>query len=218
MSPKAMARLAGLLTLITIAGGVVAQGIISARFLDGADIAGTAARIAANKDLFRLGYLIYMIEMIAQVGMSLVFYDLLKPVSRPLARAALGFMLVGTTIKTFSRVFYYSAAVLTGQSLEAALPVLLAVNDYGPAMALLFFGLGTLIKGWVMFRASYFPRFLGVLSMIGGIGWLAFLWPPAGLRFFPFIALVALVGSVAVIGWLLVKGLDEERFRMAEAA
>ena len=205
MSPKSMARLAGLLSLITIVGGVVAQGIISARFLDGADLAGTAAKITANKDLFRLGYLVYMIEMAAQIGATLVFYDLLKPVSRSMSRAALAFMLVGCTIKTFSRVFYYGAVVLT-------------VNDYGAGMALLFFGMGTLLKGWLMLHATYFPRLLGALSLIGGIGWLAFLWPPVGLRYFPVIALIAFAGSVVTIGWLLIKGLDEERFRMAEAA
>ena len=42
----------------------------------------TAANIVAHPDLFRFGYTMYMIEMTAQVIMTMLFYELLKPVSR----------------------------------------------------------------------------------------------------------------------------------------
>jgi hypothetical protein len=37
--------------------------------------------------------------------------------------------------------------------------------------------------------------------------------PPLGMRLFPFIAAVGLLGSLVTIGWLLVVGVDEPRWR-----
>ena len=48
--------------------------------------------------------------------------------------------------------------------------------------------------------------------MAGGIGWLAFLWPPLGYRLFLYVAAVGLLGSLATIVWLIVVGVNEERW------
>src|SRR3954471_11074843 len=103
MSGKAKARLAGVLYLINVAGAIAAQGVISARFIHLSDPAGTASRIAADARGYGLGFTLYMVEMIAQIGIALVFYELLKPVSRPLSRASLVFGLTGCCIKAFAR-------------------------------------------------------------------------------------------------------------------
>ena len=54
---------------------------------------------------------------------------------------------------------------------------------------------------------------IAVLTIVAGIGWLAFLSPTLGYAVFNVVALIALIGSIAMIGWLLVKGVDEERWR-----
>ena len=56
------------------------------------------------------------------------------------------------------------------------------------------------------------------MVIVAGIGWLSFLSPTLGYAVFNGVALVALVGSIAMIGWLLVKGVDEERWRAVAAA
>ena len=53
----------------------------------------------------------------------------------------------------------------------------------------------------------------GMLAMISGLGWLTFLYPPLGYSAFMILALVALAGSAATIFWLLVFGVNEEKWK-----
>src|SRR2546427_7314344 len=87
-SPSARGRLLAALYLFVIVAGITAQAFISDRLVVRDDAARTAANILANKSLYRLGFPIFMLEMVAQVGVSALFYDLLKPVNRSVARAS----------------------------------------------------------------------------------------------------------------------------------
>jgi hypothetical protein len=169
-----------------------------------------------------------MIEMACDVTMTALFYELLKPVSRSVSLVGAFIGLVGCAIKTFSRVFYYAPLFILGgahyltvfsaEQLQALALLFLDVNDHGAGMALVFFGLAALLKGYLIVRSTFLPRFLGVLAGLGGVGWLAFLSPPLGNRLFPYIALVALVGSLATILWLIAFGVNEQRWREQASA
>jgi hypothetical protein len=54
---------------------------------------------------------------------------------------------------------------------------------------------------------------LGVLGVLGGLGWLTFLVPPLANRLYPFIVAIGLLGATALIIWLLVFGVNEEKWR-----
>lgn len=227
-SPRLLARLAGVFFLLTILGGVIAQGFISERLINFGDAAATANNILANKGLFQIGFTIYLIEMACQVTTAMLFYRLLRPVNRTLALLMLLFEFTGIVIKTFARVFYITplfvlegSAVFGGMDtgqLQSISLVLLKVNDYGAATALAFFGFSTMLMGYLIFRSTYLPRWLGVIGMIAGLGWLTFIYPPLGYRVFIFAALIGLLGAAAKIFWLIVFAVDEEKFRAVEAA
>ena len=125
-----------------------------------------------------------MLEMVAQVAVSALFYDLLKPVNRSLARISAIIGLTGCGIKTMARLFYYAPLILLGGAsylsaiqpaqLEALSLAFIKINNQGAAIALIFFGFETLLRGWLLFKSGFLPRFLGVL-VHGRRPWLAHL-------------------------------------------
>ncbi|MGZ3332694.1 MAG: DUF4386 domain-containing protein [Gemmatimonadaceae bacterium] len=223
MSPRTKARLAGAFYLVTILAGIFAQGFISARLIVPGDAAATASNILSHDGLFRLGFAIYMIEMVCQIVMTVLIYDLLKPVNRSVSLLAAVVGLIGCGIKTFSRLFYFAPLLVlggthylsafSGEQLNAVALLFLRVNDIGAGIALVFFGIYAILKGYLVIRSTFLPRVLGWLAVLGGIGWLAFLSPPFGERMFSIIAIVGIIGSLANIAWLLVVGVNEQRWR-----
>jgi hypothetical protein len=223
MSPRTKARLAGAFYLLTILTGIFAQGFISARLIVPGDAAATANNILSYGGLFRLGFAVYMIEMVCQIIMTVLIYDLLKPVNRSISLLAAVVGFIGCGIKTFSRLFYFAPllvlggthylSVFSGEQLNAVALLFLRVNDIGAGIALVFFGFYAILRGYLVIKSTFLPRILGWLGVLGGIGWLAFLSPPFGERMFSVIAVVGIIGSLANIAWLLVVGVNEQRWR-----
>lgn len=224
-SPQNYARGAGVLYLIVIIAGMIAQLSISGRLIVEGDAAATAANILSHKNLFQLGFTVYLVEMACQIAQAALFYILLKPVHRNVALLALVFSLVGCTIKTLSRLFYIAPLLVLGDShylsvfntgqLQALALLLLNVNDQAAGIALAFFGISTFLNGYLIFRSTFLPGILGVLSMAGGLGWLTFIYPPLGNQLFIYVLLLGLVGSASQIAWLLAKGVNVENWNEA---
>ncbi|HMA19624.1 MAG TPA: DUF4386 domain-containing protein, partial [Gemmatimonadaceae bacterium] len=125
ISPRMMARLTGISYLVLIGGGLIAQGVIAERLIDLTNAAATSSAILANETLYRTAFTVYLIEMTAQIVLSVLFYYLLKPVSRSGAMVSTVLLLTGSVIKTMSRLFFISplyvlhgGSVLTGFSPE----------------------------------------------------------------------------------------------------
>ena len=228
MSPRRNARVLGVFYLITIVLGVIGQGFIANSLVKPGDAVTTAANITSNVDLLRLSFMLFMIEQVAQVVVSMLFYELLAPVNRTasLLSAVLG--VVGSGIKAMSRLFYLAPLFVLGgakyldsftpDQLHALALVLFRVNGAGTQIALVFFGFSTALQGWLILRSTFLPHALGWLALLSGAGWLTFLWPPLGGALFVYLALFAIVGALAMIGWLIIVGVDEARWKAAASS
>ena len=222
-SPSTRARITAAFYVIVIAGGIIAQVVIADRLIAYGDAAKTVANILANTTLYRLAFTIFMIEMVAQFAMTAMFYDLLKPVNRSVARMSAIFGFAGCGIKMMARLFFYAPLIVLGGAsyfsvfesaqLGALTLLLIRINDQGAAIVVVFFGFEKVLHGLLVFNSGFLPRVLGVISMIAGVGWLTYLWPPLGSRLLMFIALVAIVGVIAMVGWLFIRGVDDEKWR-----
>ena len=137
----------------------------------------------------------------------------------------------GAVVKTFARVLFIAPLwVLTAgepgsaaghalngfttEQLESLALVLFRVNDDGAATAMAFFGFATVLNGYLIYRSSFLPRFLGVLAMISGACWLLFLYPPLGRGAFLYTAPIGLLTSVIMIYWLLFIGVKEDQWHI----
>ncbi len=222
-SPRLKARITGVFYLLTILTGIFAQGFVSGRLVVDGDAAATATNILAHRGLFQLGFATYLIEMACQIAMTALFYDLLKPAGRSVSLLAAFLGFAGCIIKTFSRVFFIAPLFVLGgahylrvfsaEQLQALALLLLKVNDHGAAIALVFFGFYAVLTGYLIIRSTFLPRILGVLSVLGGLGWLSFLYLPLGYLLFPYVAAFGLLGAASLLLWLLVFGVNEQRWK-----
>jgi len=222
-SPLLLARLTGAFFLLTTLAGIFAQGFISEKLVVSGDAAATATNILAHPLLFQSGFTLYLVEMVCQVVMTALFYELLKPAGRKVALIMACLGLTGSVIKAFSRLFYIAPLLVLGgapylnvfdaRQLPALALLLLKINEQGAGIALVFFGFSTLLQGYLLLKSTFLPRVLGVLALLGGLGWLTYLYPPLGDRLFLVIVAVGLLGAVTIIVWLLVFGVNAERWR-----
>ena len=222
-SPRLTARLTGVFSLLTILTGIFAQGFVSGTLVIDGDAAATAANILAHKSLFQWGFAVFLIEMACNVVFTALFYDLLKPAGRRVSLVAAFLGLTACIIKTFARVFFivplfvlggpHSLSAFSVEQLQALALLLLKVNDRGAGVALVFFGFYAILTGYLIIRSTFLPRILGVVSVGGGLGWLSFLYLPLAHRLFLYVAVFALLGAALQIFWLLVFGVNEQRWQ-----
>jgi hypothetical protein len=227
-SPRRKARIAGVFYLLTILTGIFAQGFVSGSLVVDGDASATATNMLAHSGFFQLGFAVYLIEMACQVAMTALFYELLKPAGRSISLMAAFLGLTGCAIKTFSRVFFIASlsvlggshylSVFSTEQLQALALLFLKVNDQGAGIGLVFFGFYALLTGYLVIRSTFLPRILGVLGILGGVGWISFLYPPLGYRLFSVIGALGLLGAGAKILWLIVFGVNEQRWKEQASA
>jgi hypothetical protein len=170
VSPLVKARIAGVLYLLSIVTGIYAVVFASGGLRLGANLLGTALYVAV----------------------TLIFYDLFKPVNRGLSLLAALFSLAGCA-KTILDLLR------------------LPSPNINP---LVFFGFYCLLLAYLIFRSTCLPRFLSALLAIAGLGWLTFLSPALGERLFsPYIMVTGLVGEGSLTLWLLAFGVNARRWK-----
>jgi hypothetical protein len=228
-SPRLVGRVMALLFLVTIITGVFAQGFVSNRLYVSNDAAATATNLLTHRGLYELSFSVFIIEMVSNIATTALWYVLLRPVNRTIALVAAFLDLSGGIMKTFARVFYIaplfvlanSGSVFPGftpQQLQSIALVLFKVNSQGTSLAVAFFGFSILLNGFLIFRSTFLPRWLGVLAMVSALGWLMFIYPPLGRSLFTFTALLSLLNAVVMILWLLIRGIDEQKWKEVAAA
>ncbi len=231
-SPLLMARVAGGLWLLCIVAGV--GGFIAGSPLIVAnDAAATAANILANESLFRLGFTADLISGASYLGATVFLYYVLKPVSRSLSLLAAFFGLAGVAIGGIAWVSHLAPLVLlhgdqylsafTMSQLQAMSMIALKLQMQVFSIGMVFFGIQCVVIGYLILRSTFLPRVLGMLLGIGGLSYVIvcfanFLLPLLGARLTPFIFLVAFVGEGSLAAWLLVKGVNVQRWQAQASA
>ena len=111
-----------------------------------------------------------------------------------------------------------SLNVFSPEQLQALALIFLKLNSQAFNIAMTFFGLHVLSVGYLIFRSTFLPRILGVLVAITGVcyltnGFANFLSLPFKGYLFPFVAASGLVGEGSLAIWLLMKGVNVQRWK-----
>jgi hypothetical protein len=226
-SPGRKARIAGIFYLLTFLTGAPLI-FVSSRLVVPGDAAATATNIVAHEPLFRLGFASNLVATACYIAVTALFYDLFKPVNRSVSLLAAFFSLVGCAIGAASSAFYLAASVALGgaqylsvfrvEETQALAFVFLKLHAQMYNIGLVFFGFYCLLIGYLIFKSTFLPRILGVLMMLAGFGWLTFLAPPLANQLSPYILAPGIVGEGALTLWLLVKGVDAQRWNEQASA
>jgi hypothetical protein len=229
-SPQTYARIGGALYLINIALGVVGEVVRDRLAVN--DVAATATNLRSMESLWRVGVTCELAALVAATALAMIYYVLLKPVSRELNLLATFLRLVAIAVEAVVALNLVEALFPLGSApyLQAFTPEQLAAMTrlavrsfgYGFGVALLLFGFCFLVHGFLIFKSGFLPKVLGVLIQVAGVCYLTnsfalLLAPALEDRMFPLILLPAFVGEASLCVWLLVKGVDVEMWRQANA-
>ena len=230
-APQRYARVGGALYLGNIVLGVVGQ-VVQAQVIVSGDPAATAARIMSAESLWRLGIASEFVALVCATVLAMIYFVLFKPVSRELNLLSTFLRLVAIAVEaTVAMNLFAALLVLTSTSarkafapaqLDALANLAIRSYGYGFGLALLGFGFCFLVHGYLIVRSTFLPRTIGVLIQIAGLCYLAnsfalFLAPSLEDRIFPAILAPAFVGELSLCLWLLVKGVDADKWRAVDA-
>ena len=227
-SPRFKARLAGVCALLEGLTSVIGQQFVLGRLVIPDNGAATAANILGNQPLFWFGFAASLIAVGLHIAWILLFHELFTPVNRSLSLLAVLVMLVGCSIQALTSLFYIAPLLVleSGSSLSGFTPeqvqalalLLLDLNAQAFKIYLVFFGLWCILTGCLIFRSTFLPRILGVLLVIDGFGWVTYLVPPLAQYLFPFIAAASGLAELPLALWLIVMGVNAQRWKEQASA
>ncbi len=232
-SPQLYARIGGVLYLIIIVVGIFDEAFVRNRIIVSGDATATAANIRSLESLWRFGIAAEFFLLICAVALTLIFFVLLRPVSRDLALLAVFFNLVSLAVEAAVQLYLLGALFPLGKAeylrafqpeqLYALASLSVKSHGYGFGVALIFFGCVCLILGYLIFRSGFLPKVIGVLMQIAGLSYLTnsfalILAPTFANRIFPAVLVPAFVGEASLCLWLLVKGVNVEKWEEKASA
>ena len=225
-SPTAVARIAGTLWLMSIVTGIFAEVFVRGSLIVHGDAQATSARIIAAEPLFRLGFAADLVGDMAYTGVTILLYELLRPVSRGVSLTALAFGLTGCAVMAANLVNLFVPLVLfAGASALNSLPperaalalAFLRLHGQGYSLSIAFFAIQVGALGYMILRSEFLPRILGVLLVIEAVcnlvssfgGFLAIAWVG---RLDSYILLPGLPAEGGMTLWLLVMGVNAQKW------
>jgi hypothetical protein len=229
-SLKKTARFAGLLYLIWIITGLFAMFYVPSQINMKGDAVTTTQNILSHEFLFRTSIVNDLFSSTLWVVMVLVLYRLFKQVNKYQAKLLVALVIVQIPVAFMMEAFNItSLMILKGEILKTfeltqrqdLAMLFLKINDYGVLTLETFWGLWLFPLAILVYRSRFLPRFLGVWLIITGFFYLVLSFTSLLLPQYKDMvlngafALPAEVGEVALMLWLLIKGVKTE-YRLAE--
>ena len=224
---KTYSQIAGLLYLIIAIIGGFSIGYMPSVIITEGNAVLTFQNLIDNQELLRWGIAGDIVVMVLEIVLTVMLYHLLK-----------SFSTTGMTIATYSRltmaiimgvnlINYMVPSIIMTQpeflsvfsssELESLTLLFFKAHKYGELAWQIFFAIHLFMLGYVIRKSKKTPKWLGILMLLGGIGY-------AGDSFIQFTLMNSEILSIlfssmlvlAVIAdfwfafWLLIKGMNKK--------
>jgi hypothetical protein len=181
---------------------------------------------------FRVGFLIETAIFLIEIVLAAIIYVMFRPVHLALSLAAALSRLAeaivqGVNLLTSGLVLLIlgggsALAAFSNSQLETLGYLLLKANTFVVLIWGIFFGFHLLLLGYLVGVSRFLPRWLGVLLVAAGLGYLAqscgtMVIPSAKSFLDTLVVVMAVPGELAFTLWLLIKGVDVAAWRARAA-
>lgn len=230
-SLKKTARVAGVLYLVACIPAPFSLLYVPNTLIVRGNAAETASRILASQWMLLAGIAGELVNAIAFLFVTLALYRLLKGVNQPLASLMVILFGISIPISCLNVLNEIAALILvrgadflsvfTKPQLEALAMVFLRLHGSGVLVAQIFWGLWLLPFGMLVYRSGFIPRFFGAFLIANGFAYpiqsFAGLLLPKYHDVVSTITFPLLFGELAIIAWLLIRGVRDRPLVEARA-
>jgi hypothetical protein len=232
-SPRTLGRLTGGLYLYIMVAAMFAEAFVRDRLVVTGDAAATARNIASSEALWRWGVAADVSTTLCDIAVAALLFVLLRPVSRTGSLCAAFFRLAYAAAMTANAVFLLAPMLLLGgapgrsatelSQIQSLLMYALRLHAAGFDIALVFFGAHLVLVGVLIARSTFLPRLLGAALAVAGVCYVAnsfigFVAPGLASSLFPWILLPGFLAEAGLTLWLLIVGVNPQRWNTAPVA
>lgn len=223
---KRTARLAGSIYLVVVVTGIFSLAYVPSKLVDWSDAAKTLAQITESQTLFRLSLVSSTICYAAFLLLPFVLYRLLHTANEIAAKLMMIFATVSVPISMLNLQNKYAVLTLINDTtylrsfdaspIHSQMMLHLENYDSGILIVSIFWGLWLLPFGYLVYRSGFLPRVLGILLMLGCVGYLVnfvgnTMFENFGSTLISNIASKpAALGEIGTCLWLLIRGINEK--------
>lgn len=222
-SITATSRRAGVLYLLMGITGPYSLIYFPRAFVAPQDAAATARKITESVFAYRVFVLTELVAPICFLFLAWTLYNLFKDVDKKLSMLLVILVSVSATLGIANVVNLIAPLVIlsradflsvyTQPQLDALALLFLKLRSSGISLNTAFWGLWLFPLGMLVIKSRYFPKFVGVLLIVGCFAYLAGCFTsilfPAHMRVVSNITLPLAIGELFMMIWLL-KGANAQ--------
>ena len=225
-SLRKTARVAGIFYLGMALTGVFGLMYVPSTLFVTGDAAATAVNIRGNEMLFRLGIVSNLTCQVLFIFLALQLYKLFKSVNPSQARLLVALVIASVPV-AFVNMLNQSVGlillsganyldVFDAREINAMVMLFLKLHTEGVAIAEIFWGLWLFPFGYLAYQSGFIPRIFGILLIINCIAYVInslthLLVPELQGIIGNILAVPLTVGEFAMMFWLLIKGVRDEK-------
>lgn len=225
-SNKKTARIAGLLYLAVVLTGIFSLAYVPTQLIVWDNPVTTFNKIKTSETLFRLGIVSGLVCYVFFLLLPVALYKLLKPVNEFYAKLMVLLAVISVPISFINMQNKFAIlTIIEGENLKTFTnehlqsQVMFYLNQYenGILLVSIFWGLWLFPFGYLVYKSGILPKVLGVLLMLGCLGYLlnfighSLIPNYSKIGISSYIRLPASLGEIGTCLWLLIMGAKNKK-------